>query len=156
MDREKNLKKLLLVVLTDDEVRESAARSSRLLGDLEEAKLEEKDAERERKRAVDQLYETQKLQDARAKCERIETEARRCARVSREGKEERLVECEWQEHGSREILVRLDTGEQIDSRPLTAERRQQELPLEGDPVDAPPPTLDEPAADPTPSDEAVH
>lgn len=139
MDREKNVKKLLLVVLSDEETREAAARSSRLLGDLEEARLQEKSAERERKRVVDALYETQELQKVRSKCEELETEARRCARVSREGKEERLVECEWQEHGAREILVRLDTGEHIDSRPLPADRRQQSLPIEETPTSTPDP-----------------
>ena len=58
---------------------------------------------------------------ARAEAEHIEEEARKAARVAREGKEERLVQCRWQAQGEREVLVRLDTGELIDSR--VAERQ---------------------------------
>lgn len=116
-------------VLTQAEISDRAQRSSKLLGDLEEARLREKDAERAKKRAADQLPETDALASVRSECERIEEEARRLARVAREGKEDRRVECEWRDDGAREICVRLDTGEIVDSRALSAARRQQEIPF---------------------------
>lgn len=131
MDKPEIVRKLLVCVLTDDEVRERSARASRLLGDLEDAKLREKHAERARKRAVDELPESAVLSEVRAECENIETEARKAARVSREGKEERLVECRWEPQGEREVLVRLDTGELIDSRVSERTTSRQMSLLEG-------------------------
>lgn len=125
IEGDKRVKRLLVCVLSDEEVRERSAKSSRLLGDLEEARTREKNAERARKRVVDNLPETAELSEIRSECESIESEARRHARVSREGKEERQVECEWQHRGEREVLVRLDTGELVDSRPLA---KQPSLP----------------------------
>ena len=125
MEEPKIFERMLTCVLSDEEVRERAAKASRLLGDLEEARVREKNAERAKKRAAEELPETARLAEA----EHIEGEARKAARVSREGKEERLVQCRWEPQGEREVLVRLDTGELIDSR---VAERQTSLPLDGD------------------------
>jgi len=66
------------------------------------------------------------------------------ARVIEAGKEKRLVECEWTPDfgAGQTVCARLDTGEVIETRPLTNADRQTGLALvpdddEGD--DAPPP-----------------
>lgn len=132
IEGEKKVKRLLVCVLSDEEIRERSAKSSRLLGDLEEAQTREKNAERARKRVVDNLPETAELSEIRSECENIESEARRHARVSREGKEERQVECEWSTRNEREVLIRLDTGELVDSRPLIKQPSLPGIDGEGD------------------------
>lgn len=143
MDKPEIFERMLTCVLSDDEVRERQARSARLLGDLEEARIREKHAERAKKRAAEELPETSALAAARAEAGHIEEQARKAARVAREGKEERLVQCRWEPQGAREVLIRLDTGELIDSRVSERATSRQMSLLEGSEGaagDAPKPT----------------
>ena len=64
-----------------------------------------------------------------------EVEMMRLSRAVKTRKEEREVECEWQGFISTETMrqIRLDTGEEVGSRPMTKEEkefyRQRPLPL---------------------------
>ncbi len=64
-----------------------------------------------------------------------EANMKRLSRIVRTGKEEREVEVEWRPFAESETmrLIRLDTGEEVQSRPMTREEkdlfRQQPLPL---------------------------
>lgn len=62
----------------------------------------------------------------KAELKRVEGEISRLKRTVLDGKEQRTVRCEWQlnfDHGIAE-LIRLDTFEVVQSRPLTDEERQ--------------------------------
>lgn len=123
---EETIKRTFTVVLTDAEIAEREKQAVKLWGDLEHAKLEEKNAESNKRRAVAEMPETHALNEIRGKCEHIEEEARRIGRIAREAKEERQIECFWRHEGKRDVLVRSDNDEVIDSRPH--KMKQQPLP----------------------------
>lgn len=57
------------------------------------------------------------------------------------GTEDRTVCCEWHEDFAKNVwrLKREDTGEEVDTRPMTATDRTGELPFDDGPGDEPPP-----------------
>lgn len=85
-------------------------------------------------REVDSYAETERTAKAEAAAYREELKAKRAkidllARVVDTGRETREVPCHWRTQHARgiAILVRADTGETVDTRPLTSEERQAEL-----------------------------
>lgn len=63
------------------------------------------------------------------KIENVSKEIRQLATIVKERKEYRPVECHWVEHWKSWMmeLVRNDTGERVDARPMTNEERQPKL-----------------------------
>lgn len=57
----------------------------------------------------------------------MDVNLRRLARIVRDGVEARPVECEARIVGGNVEVVRLDTGEVIETRAMTAEERQTEI-----------------------------
>lgn len=109
------LTKKLPVQLSNDEIRLKGQDLSRKLQELEDVDEARKEAMRDYKDRIDAL----------------KGESRRLAHIVTEGKEPREVPCETvrnDDNGTIE-LVRLDTVEVIDSRPMTPEERQRPLPF---------------------------
>lgn len=101
--------------LTPDEVSERGDRAAHLL-----AKRDEKDADR--KAAQSQMG---------AQIKELESELRRVSTEVRDRAAFRPVECEvrFDYARGRVITVRLDTGAQIDERPMESHERQAPLPI---------------------------
>jgi hypothetical protein len=112
-------KRTLTCELTSSELEQRGAELARCTFDWEEAE--------EQKKGV-----TKTLGDV---IKNHEVNMKRLARIVRSGKEEREVEVEWKPFISSETMrqIRLDTGEEISSRPMTKEEkelyRQRPLPL---------------------------
>lgn len=109
---------LLLVMLTREEREERAAELSSNVEALKDMKRRHKDAKKDMKDAEDQL----------------EAKVIDLARVHRSGKEHRQVEVARHADIDRALwcVMRLDTGEQVRTEPMTAhdlaEARQERLP----------------------------
>jgi hypothetical protein len=103
----------LAVALTDDELKQK--------GDILVCRIQERDdVEQARKAAADGFKEHLK---------EIGGDISSLARQVRTRQEERVVTCMWERDDSRYamILVRQDTGELVETRPMTDEERQREL-----------------------------
>lgn len=63
---------------------------------------------------------------------RAKKERARLGHVIDSGEEPRMVRCHWQEDFAKNVwrLVRQDTGEQVDTRAMTADDRQEALSIE--------------------------
>ena len=87
---------------------------------------------------IEQLKEQRK--GVNGKIAAAATERGRLAHIIDTGLEQRAVECEWRDDYAKNVkrLVRLDTGVEVDTRPITADDRQTGLDL---------PPIDEPIAD---------
>lgn len=83
----------------------------------------------------DELEERAKVEHnaAKAKIKTLETQIDELATCAREGQERRDVDCLWRrdEEQLRMRLIRLDTGDEIDSRSMTDFERQLGLPRIG-------------------------
>lgn len=104
---------MLPVPLTDDELLAHADRAARLQGQ----------ADHEAEALRDEMKER------RAEIEELRTQAREALRLVRERREDRRVEVEvvYEYAANAVVLVRLDTGEQVRQRPMTADERQEAL-----------------------------
>ncbi len=110
--------RMLPVKLTAEEQRERGVALSTKLGeklDLETALKDHSDGEK-------------------TKIKNAEKEALRLSTIVRSGEEPREVECRWTAdcESSQMVCYRTDTGEQIDSRPMTLKERTRNLfPIDG-------------------------
>lgn len=102
--------------LTEDEV---LAKGRELA--LEQDELDE--AERQKKRVTE---------DAKAAVEERRGRVRTLSRIVRDGSEDRRVGCEeyLDFANQRAYTVRMDTGEEVETRPLSEFERQRKLPME--------------------------
>lgn len=94
------------------------------------------------------------VKDLGDKIKEHEANMKRLSRVVRSGKEEREVEIEWRPYPESETmrLFRMDTGEEISSRPMTREEKEtfRQPPLfKPAPAQLPPATFIAPTPPPT-------
>ena len=109
-----HVRRLLAVALTPDEVRERLEKSAVLVGEIEERE------------------EAQKA-DAKAAKDKIAgmaVELTQLAREARDREAMRDVQCVWEADYGRGVatLIRTDTGEAIETRGLTTEEMQIQIP----------------------------
>lgn len=106
----------LMVTLSKDEVSTYAKELARVTA--KQAELEDE------KKAV--------TSDFKGRIDRCTADCQTLAQRVTTGRELRDIDCEWQpSKDGKMILVRLDTGEIIDTRKMTEEEQQQSLPLAG-------------------------
>jgi hypothetical protein len=111
-----NFRRHLAVVLTDDEVADRAQRSAQLLKERDHRELEFKEQAKANKQVI----------------ARMDGDLRELAAEVRERKTYQDVNCERRFNWTKGtvIEIRTDTGEQIDSRPMTEAEAQKALPLD--------------------------
>lgn len=110
--------RMLPVKLTADEQRERGVSLATKLGEKLDLELSLKDH----------------AEDEKTKIKAADKEAQRLLTIVRSGEEPREVECRWTAdyETSQMICFRMDTGEQIDSRPMTLKERTRNLfPIDG-------------------------
>lgn len=116
MQKLKNLERSLPVKLTREEVLEKGAE---LAGVVEDIDLETEDQKEQR-------------QGMKSRMTELESRRARVASVIRRGQENRRVECtQYLTDDKHVILVRDDSGEEIEKRMAHDDELQQSLPVDG-------------------------
>jgi len=105
----------LMVSLTEAEIRSCATELARVTAQQAELEDEKKAVTSGFKNRIDRC-----VADCRALAQKVTTK-----------RELRDIDCEWSpSDGGKMILTRTDTGEVIDTRKMTEEEQQQNLPLD--------------------------
>lgn len=117
--------------LTEEEREQRRVLSTEQIGQLEMARLDEKNLAKDKKAQVEELEITKIHRDAKQRADELEIRARRNAKAAREGRESRLMDCEWsfREDDQTMILTRLDDGKEVDRRKAT--KKEIDLHLQG-------------------------
>lgn len=110
------------VELTDVEREHRRDQAAEMVGQLVQARQDEKALAKQKKLEVEDLPITKQAREAKLRADEMDQRLQRTARAADTGKESRLIDCEWtwREDGVM-ILRRTDNGEEVEKRFATAE-----------------------------------
>lgn len=108
--------------LTDAERAQRRDQAAEMVGQLVQARQDEKTLAKQKKLEVEDLPITKQAREAKLRADELDQRLQRTARAADTGKESRLVDCEWtwREDGVM-VLRRTDTGEEVEKRFATAD-----------------------------------
>lgn len=108
--------------LTDIEREHRRGQAAEMVGQLVQARQDEKALAKQKKLVVEDLPITKQAREAKLRADDLDQRLQRTARAADTGKESRLIDCEWEyrEDGVM-VLRRTDNGEEIEKRFASAE-----------------------------------
>lgn len=111
--------------LTDAERTERRDQAAEMVGQLVQARQDEKSLAKQKKLVVEDLPITKQAREMKLRADELDQRLQRTARAADTGKESRLIDCEWtwREDGVM-VLRRTDNGEEVEKRFATAEETE--------------------------------
>lgn len=108
--------------LTDAERAERRDQAAEMVGQLVQARQDEKALAKQKKLEVEDLPITKQAREAKLRADEMDLRLQRTARAAGTGRESRLIDCEWtwREDGVM-VLRRTDNGEEVEKRFATSE-----------------------------------